>query len=62
MTTNDVTIWRIRVACWIRKITRALAFAHTHAAGHARTNERTYTRPRAHTEKYVILIAFLWQQ
>ena len=39
-TTNDVTIWRTRVACWISKASR------THA----------------HTDQYVILIAFPRQQ
>jgi hypothetical protein len=28
--TNGVTIWRIRVACWISKVTRAPARAYTH--------------------------------
>ena len=42
-TTNDVTIWRIRVACWISKATCRHAHAHAHAPG------RTHTRARAHT-------------
>jgi hypothetical protein len=29
--TNDVTIWRIRVACWISKAARTYALAHAHA-------------------------------
>ena len=32
--TNDVTIWRVRVACWLCKATRA----HTHALISARTH------------------------
>ena len=46
--TNDVTIWRIRVACWISKATCTHAHAHAHAL--------------AHTHKYVIFIAFPRQQ
>jgi hypothetical protein len=45
--TNDVTLWRIRVECCIRRATR------THAPGQQRA--------RAHTDKYVILIAFTQQ-
>jgi hypothetical protein len=40
--TNDVTIWRIRVACWISKA--------------------ICTQAHAHTNQYVILIAFPRQQ
>ena len=29
--TNDVTTWRIRVACWISKATRTYTHAHAHA-------------------------------
>ena len=46
--TDDNTIWRIRVACWISKATRARAHAHIHAL--------------KYTEKCVILIAFPRQQ
>ena len=46
--TNDVTTWRIRFACWIWKATRR--HTHTHAQAHA------------HTHKYVIVIAFPRQQ
>jgi hypothetical protein len=45
---NDVTIWRIRVACWISKATCTLAHVYANAAGH--------------THKYVIFIAFPRQQ
>ena len=34
-TRNDITIWRIRVACWINKATRAYAHAHALAPGHS---------------------------
>jgi hypothetical protein len=38
--TNDVTIWRIRFACWISKATCTYAHSHAHALGypHASTH------------------------
>jgi hypothetical protein len=38
--TNDVTIWRIRVACWIGEGTCTYAHADAHVPGypHARTH------------------------
>ena len=55
--TNDVTIWRIRVACWISKAIYTYAHAHAHAPGHPHArNARTHEH--AHTDLYVILIAF----
>ena len=46
--TNDVTIWRIRVACWISEATRTHALAyepgHSHAHTHTRTQERAHTQ------------------
>ena len=39
--TNDVTIWRIRVACWTSKATHAHAHAHVHAPGHSHAHART---------------------
>jgi hypothetical protein len=42
--TNYVTIWRIRVACWISKTTRTHACALTHT----------------HTDKYAIFITFFY--
>ena len=30
MLKNDVTIWCLRVACWVSKVTRAKATKHTH--------------------------------
>ena len=54
--TNGDTIWHIRVACWISKATRAYAHAHVHAPGHP------HARYHAHTQKYIILIVFPWQQ
>jgi hypothetical protein len=50
--TNDVTIWRIRVACWISKSIRTYAHAHALAPGypHACTNAQTCThRPICNT-------------
>ena len=35
--TNDVTIWRIRVACWISKATCTHAPEHTHARVYTHT-------------------------
>ena len=56
--TNDVTIWRIRVAYWISKAICTYAHAHTH------TPEYPYARTHkyAHTNQYVILIALPQQQ
>ena len=51
-TTNYVTIWRIRVACWISKAAGTYAPAHAHAPGypHARTHGRACThRPLSNT-------------
>ena len=40
---NDVTIWRIRVACWISKATCTYAHEHAHSPGvgntHAQINK-----------------------
>ena len=46
-----MTIWR-RVACWMSRATRALAYVRANASTH------TDARMHAHTEKSVILIAF----
>ena len=59
-------IWRLRVACWIIKLTRAQAHARacapTHTQTHARTRmplpTRALERARTLTQKYVILYAF----
>jgi hypothetical protein len=68
--TDDNKIWRMRVACWISKATRAHAPAHahaperphTHACTHTRTRIRPHTHAHARTQKYVILLAFPRQQ
>ena len=39
--TNDVTLWRMRVACWINKTTRSHAHADAHALGHPHTPTHT---------------------
>ena len=52
--TNDVTTWRIRVACWICKAMCTYA--------RPRVRVPTCTRKHAHTGHYVILIAFPQQQ
>jgi hypothetical protein len=57
-------IWRLRVAYWISKLTRASTgsrpYTHTHI--HTRTHDRTRmfspTLARAHTQKYIIHVAF----
>jgi hypothetical protein len=43
--TNDVTIWRTRVACWISKDIRTYAYVHAHAPPypHTRTHEQACT-------------------
>ena len=48
--TNDVTIWRIRVACWISKATCTHTHAHTHAPVH------THERAHEYTHTCVILL------
>jgi hypothetical protein len=44
--TNDLTIWRIRVACWISKATCTYAHAHAHAPGYS--HARTHAQACAH--------------
>jgi hypothetical protein len=46
--TNDVTIWRKYVACWISKTT----LKHAHARAHAPRHSHTHVRTRTHTDKY----------
>ena len=48
--TNDVTTWRIRVACLINKDTCTYAHAHAHAPGYppARTHARTHAQACTH--------------
>jgi hypothetical protein len=43
--TNDVTIWRLRVECWISKATCTHTHAHSHALGK--------TRPPPHTHRQI---------
>ena len=50
--TNYVTIWRIRVACWISKTTRSHTQSHAHAPGHL----------RMHTQTNITLTAFRWRE
>ena len=63
-------VWR-RVACWISKTTRAQSHASAREPiptlpfppPHTRTtSQHSRARTHAHTQKYVILIAFLLQQ
>ena len=62
--TNEITIWRIRVACWIRKTTRTHARTRMHTPTLPGTHKHARKHPstRKHTHKYVILIAFPQQQ
>ena len=52
--TNDVTIWHIRIACWFSKVICTYAHAHAHAPGY----QHARTRKHAHTDQFVIFIAF----
>jgi hypothetical protein len=52
--TNDITTWRIRVACWISKATCTYAHWPAHAPGYPHTSTRTHAK----TEQYIIFIAF----
>ena len=54
--TNDNTIRRMRIACWISKATREHALAHTNAPGNFYKNARK--RAHTRTEKCVMIIAF----
>ena len=45
--TNDVTIWRIRVACWISKAT----YTHAHAQAHALRHTHAHTRAHKRTKR-----------
>ena len=56
----EITTWRMRVACWISKTTRAQAHACARAPTPTHTCARTHAH--AHTQKYVILIGFPRQQ
>ena len=49
--TNDITIWRIRLACWISEATRV----HAHARVHAPRHPLARTRARAYGQIYLIL-------
>ena len=55
--------WRMSVACWISRATRAkaqTAFVHSHPHTHA--HACAHPRAHTHTEKYVIFFAFPLQQ
>ena len=54
----EMTIWRMRVACWSSKATRNHTHAHAHAPGHTYERTHTHTHTHAHTQKYVTLTAF----
>ena len=48
---NDVTIWRIHIACWISKAIRTHAHAQALAPGHTHT---TCARAHTHTQTNII--------
>jgi hypothetical protein len=52
--TNDVTIWRIRVVCWISKDTRPPRM-HTHRLPVTKSSTQTHTRThaRSHTRRLI---------
>jgi hypothetical protein len=50
--TNDVTVWRIRVACWISKTIQTHARTRMTMPKLPATHTRTYARTRTHTDKY----------
>jgi hypothetical protein len=52
--TNDVTIWRTRVACWISKAVCTYAYAHAHALGYPYARTRKHT----HTGEYVTKVSW----
>ena len=56
--TSDITIWRMRFACWIIKAMCTYEHAHAHAPGYPHARTRTH----AHRVQYVILVAFPRQQ
>jgi hypothetical protein len=62
---QTVSIWRIRVAGWISKATRAHAHAHSHTPGNPHAPPHTHTHTHTHTQtdrqtdrqKYVRLLS-----
>jgi hypothetical protein len=61
--TNDVTIWRMFVACWVSMATSTHAYAQAHAPGHLRTricntyysSSVTMIRERASVLRYIYI-------
>ena len=51
---NDVSIWRIRVACWIIKTTRKHAQAHAQASRNSYTQVRMRARTNTHANNVTI--------
>jgi hypothetical protein len=50
----QMPIWHMRVACWVSKAARSHAHAHPYVPGHLRA--------RAHSQKCVMIVAFLRKQ
>jgi hypothetical protein len=46
---NEVTIWRLRVACWISKATCTQAHAHAHEPGQTHVSVSAHTQTHTHT-------------
>ena len=57
-----MTIWRMRVACWIGKATCAQGHASVRAPTNKQTNKQTNKHTHTHTQQYIILNAFTRQQ
>jgi hypothetical protein len=51
--TNDVTIWRIRVECWIRKAKCTHMHAQAHAPGHTHNNACVHTLTHTHAHTHI---------
>jgi hypothetical protein len=57
--TNDVTIWRIRVVCWISKATRTHARAYTQMCNICCFSTPTMIRDGAAVLRYTYIVCFV---
>jgi hypothetical protein len=57
--TNDVTIWRIRVACWVGRATCTYACAHAHSPGYPHTFPRQQWSAKASLLRYRCIAALV---
>ena len=53
--TNDNTIWRMRVACWISKATRSHAHAYSSAPSFPHTHARARASAPAHARTHTYI-------